>query len=113
RTKVINNEVRGFNNTAESGNAGIGAVSFGGSNTVDGEITDNFVHSPSLTGNDHAGIIVVGNNNHSTHVSNILVARNRVEGTRCGVWLDVQACSPQDGAPLPCIIERNYIKNVE
>jgi hypothetical protein len=109
--KAINNEVRGFNSTGESGNAGIGAVSFAtGYNTTGNEITDNYVHSPALTNTDHAGITLAGNFNHTSYVGNIYVARNRIVGTRFGIWMDVQACSPQDGG-TPCLIENNYIKN--
>jgi hypothetical protein len=108
RTKIINNEIRGFNNTADSGNGGVAYWAAGASpNALDGEITDNYIHSPVLTATDHTGVTLAS---IGAYVSNILVARNRIVGTRFGVWLDVQACQPARGA-TPCTIEGNYIKN--
>src|SRR4030095_12487691 len=113
RAKVINNDISGFNTSPASGNAGVSCQSYSaGLNTADAEVTDNYIHDPANPASDQAGVHVGGNAGHSSYISNIYIARNRIEGTRFGVWLDVQACSTQDGAPLPCIIEDHYIKNV-
>src|SRR5262249_1348685 len=111
--KVINNEIRGWNDQAvnESGSAcaGVGNSAWDTQDTDNGEVTDNYIHSPVLAASDNAAVHVGGSGSFT--VSNLLIARNRVEGTQYGIWMDVVACDPITHGATPCRIEENYVKH--
>lgn len=109
RTKIINTDVSGYNTNNDDYAHGIvyGDCCIGDSKTGhDGEITNNFIHSPGSANVLSAGVGLGGR-----EVSNVLVANNRVEGTGMGLWIDVEGCTPQYGS-TPCTIRDNYVKSV-
>jgi Right handed beta helix region len=116
-SKVINNEIRNFCTTSDSGNAGVAVVAWDTQNSSNVEVTDNYIHTSICRGvgfenADHGGVVVVGDGNSKFYVSNALIARNNISEVDFGIWMDVQACRPGLGA-TPCTIEENYVHDTD